>query len=140
MNNIKVTRVEAKILDAIKAVKNKGVSIKEGGWYVEWNADLGRWQPEANKDGHCSCPLGAYLLAAQPAPSFEQAAALENVNDNEIFCDIVAASLGKARIWAENFIANFDDDYHYGDNDDNDNLPKGMGAASGRKFRKLLIK
>ncbi len=141
MKNIKVTRTEALILDAIKIVKNKGISIKEGGWYIEWNSEKNRWQPDANANGHCSCPLGAYLLAAQPKPSEDQAAALEYETDSDILCDIAGTSLGKDHDWAENFISNFDDDYDYGDgHQDYDNEPRGAGSRSGRKLRKLLIK
>jgi hypothetical protein len=138
MNNIKVTKTEALILDAVKAVKNKGVSIKEGGWFVEWNSDTERWEPEANWKGHCSCPLGAYLLATQPQPTYDQAQALEDGAETDILCEIAGTALGKDKAWAENFIGNFDDDYDYGD--DTDNEPKGGGSRSGRKLRKLLIK
>ncbi len=133
MKNIKVTRVEALILDAIKAVKNKGIEIKDGGWFVEWNSDRERWQPEANKTGHCSCPLGAYLLIAQPEPSYEQAMALEDGADTDILCEIAGTALGKDQAWAEAFISNFDsEDDHY--------MKEGKGAKSGKKFRKLFVK
>ena len=138
MNKIKVTKTEALILDAVKAVKNKGIKIKADGWYVVWNVDKRKWEPEQNSNGHCSCPLGAYLLAAQPKPSEDQEEYLADGSDTDLLCDIAGTALGKDREWAENFVANFDDDYDYGD--DTGNEPKGVGSRSGRKLRKLLIK
>ena len=136
MKKIKVTRTEATILDAIKEVKNKGIKIESGGWFVEWNNDKERWEPEANSKGHCSCPLGAYLLVAQPEPTYEQILALEDGADTDLYCEIAGTALGKDQAWAENFISNFDtapdDNYSY--------IKQGKGARSGRKFRKLFVK
>jgi hypothetical protein len=130
MKKIKVTRTEATILDAIKTVKNKGISIKEGGWFVEWNSNRERWEPEARSTGHCSCPLGAVLLALQPKPSEDQLQWLSDGADTDMLADIAAKTLGKDREWVDNFIGNFDEE----------SATEGKGSNSGAKLRKLFVK
>jgi len=103
MKTFKATLTEAKIFDAIKAAKAKGLKIVDGGWYVKWDADAAKFVPETN----CCCPLGAVLLASNDMP-LNVCDLADGENDHDALARAAAGFLNKPTGWCDTFVETFD--------------------------------
>lgn len=103
MKTIKATATEAKILDAIKAAKARGLRIVDGGWNVKWDEDAAKFVPE----GDCCCPLGAVLLASDDMPP-NVVDLHDGDDDHEKLALAAAAILDKPYGWCNKFTEAFD--------------------------------
>lgn len=106
MKVIKATATEAKIFDAIKKAKAKGLTIKDSGWHIKWSDLEQRFVPAGNS----CCPLGAVLLASDDMPPniFDLH---DGDDDNTKLTEAASEVLGKEVSWCDRFIESFDDPF-----------------------------
>ncbi len=114
MKVIKATATEAKIFDAIKEVKAKGIKITDGAWNVKWSKGKSKFVCDGNK----CCPLGAVLLTNDLEDfDFDLVESLaDGENDSDRLAHAVAQVLGKDFEWCEDFVEAFDSPEPYGYN------------------------